>query len=127
VLTHAILVKCGYSNIASSDVITCHNDIIAVHCRVRVLWYNPTTHTCGPQIDRIVTKLLKLLPTLESTGTKTVVDFYNHLQESTTGLTIAIMPFDSVMIQYGLEGLCVPGLGVDRYHLMSKSLMELLP
>jgi hypothetical protein len=84
-------------------------------------------HTCGPQIDRIVTKLLKLLPTLESTGTKTVVDFYDHLQESTTGLTIAIMLFDSVMIWYGLEGLCVPGLGVDQYHLMSKSLMELLP
>ncbi len=126
-LTHAILVKCGYSKIASSDVVTCHNDIIAIHRRVRELWYNPTTHTCGPQIDRIVTKSLKLLLTLESTGTETVVDLYDHLQESTTSLTIAIMPFNSVMIWYDLEGLCVPGLGVNRYHLMSKSLMELLP
>jgi hypothetical protein len=31
VLTHAILAKCGYNQIASSDVVTCHNDIIAVH------------------------------------------------------------------------------------------------
>jgi hypothetical protein len=127
VLSHSILLKCGYSNIASSDVVTCHTNIIAVHRQVRELWYNTTLHTCGPQINRIITKLLKLLLTLESTGTETVVNFYDHLQESTTGLTIAIMPFDTVMIQNGLEGLCVPRLGVNRCHLMSKALMELLP
>jgi hypothetical protein len=98
VLTHAILVKCGYNKIALSDVVTCHNDIIAVHRIVCELWYNPTTHTCSPQIDRIVTNSLKLLPTLDSTTTETVVDFYDHLQESATGLTNAIMPFDTVML-----------------------------
>ncbi len=56
-----------------------------------------------------------------------MVDFYDRLQESLTGLAIAIMPFDTVMICNGLEGLCVLGLGVDRYHVMSKALMELLP
>jgi hypothetical protein len=127
VLTHAILVKCGYNQITSSDVVTCHNNIIAVHCRVRELWYNPSSHTYGPQVERIVTKSLKLLPTLDSAATETMVDFYDRLQESASGLTIAIMPFNTVMIRYGLEGLCVPGLGVDKYHVMSKALMELLP
>jgi hypothetical protein len=127
VLMHAILVKCGYSQIASSDIVTCHNDIIAVHRRVRKLWYNPTMHTYGPQVDCIVTKSLKLLPTLDSATTETMVDFYDRLQESATGLAIAIMPFDTVMIRNGLEGLCVPGLGINKYHVMSKALMELLP
>jgi hypothetical protein len=127
VLTHTILIKYGYNKIALSDVITCHNNIIAVHCRVRELWYNPTTHTCGPQIDLIVTKSLKLLPTLDLTTSDMVVDFYDRLQESTTGLTIAMMPFDTVMLSNQFEGLCIPGLGINHYHLMSKALMELLP
>ncbi len=127
VLTHAILVKCGYNQIVSSDVVTCHNNIIAVHRRVRELWYNPSTHTYGPQVERIVTKSLKLLPTLDSATTETMVDFYDRLQESATGLAIAIMPFDMVMIKNGLIGLCIPGLGVNKYHVMSKALMELLP
>jgi hypothetical protein len=127
VLTHAILVKCGYNQIVSSDVVTCHNNIIAVHRRVRELWYNPSTHTYGPQVKRIVTKSLKLLLTLDSATTEMMVDFYDRLQESATGLAIAIMPFDTVMIKNGLEGLCIPGLGVDKYHVMSKALMELLP
>jgi hypothetical protein len=61
VLTHAILVMCGYNQIVSSDVVTCHNDIIAVHRRVRELWYNPSTHTYGmrdvfsPQVWRLLT------------------------------------------------------------------------
>jgi hypothetical protein len=126
-LTHAILVKCGYNQIASSDVVTCHNDIIAVHRRVWELWYNPSSHTYGPQVERIVTKSLKLLPTLDLAATETMVDFYDRLQESASGLAIAIMPFDTVMIRYGLKGLCVPGLGMDKYHVMSKALMELLP
>ena len=126
-LTHAILAKCGYNQIPSSDIVTCHNDIIAVHRRVRDLWYNPTTHTYGPQVERIMSKSLKLLPMLDLASTETMVEFYDHLQEAATGLAIAIMPFDSVMIRNGLEGLCVLGLGVDRYLVMSKALMELLP
>jgi hypothetical protein len=127
ILTHAILAKCGYNAISSSDVVSCHNDIIAVHRKVRELWYNPNSHSYGPQVERIVTKSLKLLPTLDSADTASMVDFYDQLQESASGLTIAIMPFDTVMIRFGLEGLCVPALGVDKYHAMSKALMELLP
>ncbi len=127
VLTHAILAKCGYNMISSSNVVTCCNDIIAVHRKVRELWYNPSTHTYGPQVECIVTKSLKLLPTLESADAALMVDFYDCLQETAYGLAIPIMPFDMVMIWFGLEGLCIPALGVDKYHAMSKALMELLP
>jgi hypothetical protein len=84
-------------------------------------------HTYGPQVDRIITKALKLLPTLDSTTTDTVVDFYDRLQKSASGLVIAILPFDAIMLSNGFEGLCVPTLGVYCYQLMSKVLMELLP
>jgi hypothetical protein len=126
-LTSGVLCKIGYNKISSSDVVSCHNDIIAVHRRILELWHNPVSHTFGPQVDRIITKSLKLLPTLASLTTENVVDFYDRLQESTTGLIIAIMPFDAIMLTNRFEGLCVPALGVRRYQLMSRALMELLP
>jgi hypothetical protein len=126
-LTSGVLSKIGYNKISSSDVVSCHNDIIAVHRRILELWHNPVSHTFGPQVDRIITKSLKLLPSLASPTTENVVDFYDHLQESTTGLVIAIMPFDAIMLTNRFEGLCVPALGIRRYQLMGRSLMELLP
>jgi hypothetical protein len=126
-LTSGVLSKIGYNKISSSDVVSCHNDIIAVHRRILELWHNPVSHTFGPQVDRIITKSLKLLPSLTSLMTENVVDFYDRLQESTTGLIIAIMPFDAIMLTNRFEGLCVPALGVRRYQLMSRALMELLP
>jgi len=98
-----------------------------VHRRILELWHNPISHTFGPQIDRIITTSLKLLPTLTSTTTENVVDFYDRLQESTTGLLIALMPFDAIMLTNRFEGLCVPALGIRRYQLMGRALMELLP
>jgi hypothetical protein len=110
-LTSGILSKCGYNHTSSSDV-SCHNNIIGVHRHVHKLWHNPISHTYGPQVDRIITKSPKLLPTLDSTTTDTVVDFYDRLQESASGLVIAILPFDAIMLSNGFEVLCVPALGV---------------
>jgi hypothetical protein len=126
-LTSGVLRKIGYKKISSSNVVSCHNDIIAVHRRILKLWHNPVSHTFSPQVDRIITKSLKLLPSLASLTTENVVDFYDRLQESTTGLIIAIMPFGAIMLTNRFEGLCVPALGVRRYQLMSRALMELLP
>jgi hypothetical protein len=97
-LTSGVLSKIGYNKISSSDVVSCHNDIIAVHRGIRELWHNPILHTFGSQINQIITKSLKLLPTLDSTRTDSVVDFFVRLQESTTGLIIAIMPFNAFML-----------------------------
>jgi hypothetical protein len=37
------------------------------------------------------------------------------------------MPFNAIMLRFGFEGLCIPGLGVHRYSRMGKALMDLLP
>ena len=126
-LTSGVLSKIRYNKISSSNVVSCHNDIIAVHRQILELWHNPFSHTFGPQVDRIITKSLKLLPSLDSTTSENVVDFYDRLQESTTGLIIAIMPFDTLMLSKRFEGLCVPTLGIRCYQLMGRALMELLP
>jgi len=126
-LTSGVLSKVRYNKISTSNVVSCHNNIIRVHRRILELWHNPVSHTFGPQVDRVITKSLKLLPTLASTTTENVVDFYNRLQESTTGLVIAIMPFDAIMLTNRFEGLCVPAFGIWRYQLMGRALMELLP
>jgi hypothetical protein len=37
------------------------------------------------------------------------------------------MPFDAVSLKLGFEGLCPPGLGVDRYASIAAALMEVIP
>ena len=59
--------------------------------------------------------------------TENVFDFYDRLQESTTALVIALMPFDAIMLTNRFKGFCVPALGIRRYQLMGRALMELLP
>jgi hypothetical protein len=76
-LMMGILVNCGYNRIVSEDVVTRYNDIIAAHHHILDLWHNPTAHTFGPQVSRILLKSFKLFPTLDSTGTDNVVNFYN--------------------------------------------------
>jgi hypothetical protein len=34
------------------------------------------------------------------------------------------MPFDAIMLQYQIEGLCPPGLGLIQYDPMSKALIK---
>jgi hypothetical protein len=80
-LTAGILVNCGYNRITTDNVVTCYNNIIATHCRILNLSHNPMAHTFGPQVDRILLKSFKLFPTLDSTGTDNVVNFYNWFQE----------------------------------------------
>ena len=126
-LTSLTLAEVGYTNIGSDDVVACHNAIIEVHRRVLQSWHNSTNNTFGPQVNRIVTKSLKLFPVLESTNTSDMVDFYDRLQETAADHLTALMPFDAILLRFGFEGLCVPGLGVTRYARMGKALMELLP
>ena len=43
------------------------------------------------------------------------------------GYSLALMPFDAVVLKNRFEGLCPPGLGLIRYATMCKAFMELLP
>ena len=43
------------------------------------------------------------------------------------GYSLALMPFDVVVLKNRFEGLCPPGLGLVRYAAMCRGFMELLP
>lgn len=43
------------------------------------------------------------------------------------GYSLALLPFDAIVLKSRFEGLCPPGLGLIRYAAMCKALMELLP
>ena len=110
----------------AEEVVICTNDIMYVHQKVRELWFNRSSNTSGPQVDRILQKSLSVFPRLSSTDTGKVVSFYDCLQEISMNHLLALIPFDAIMLQYRFEGLCPPGLGITRYGAMSKALMELL-
>lgn len=40
---------------------------------------------------------------------------------------LPVMPFDCINIKMGFEALCPPGLGLPRYAMIARVLMELLP
>jgi hypothetical protein len=128
-LTNKLIRDCGNSCIKASveDVVVCYNDIIMVHHKVRELWYNAYAHTSGPQVDKILHKLLSVFPQLESLRVEDVVNFYDHLQEVSMGFVLALMPFNAIVLANRFEGLCPPGLGHLRYTAMCKAYMELLP
>ncbi len=128
-LTEEIICNCGFTCIKASvdDIVVCYNDIMYVHKKVWELWYNSSSHTLGPQVDRILQKSLSVFPCLALTDTGNVVTFYNQLQELSMNHLLALLPFDAIMLQYRFEGLRPPGLGLTWYGAMSKALMELLP
>jgi hypothetical protein len=43
------------------------------------------------------------------------------------GYSLALIPFDAILLKNRFEGLCPPGLGLIRYAAMCKAFMELLP
>jgi hypothetical protein len=89
--------------------------------------HHTTANTFGPQVNRILQKSLNLFPVLDSTLTADAVEFYDCLQETAADHLFALMPFDAIVLRFGFEGLCVPGLGVTQYLRMGKALMDLLP
>ncbi len=48
------------------------------------------------------------------------------LQTSSVYL-LPVMPFDAANLKLGFEGLCPPGLGVDRYAFIVAAIMEIIP
>jgi hypothetical protein len=128
-LSKELIQDCGYGRIKASveDIVVCHNSIILVHHKVHELWYNSYVHTMGPQVDKILSKSLVIFPKLDSLGVEDVVNFYNHLQEVSMNYTLALMPFNAVVLSNCFKGLCPPGLGLLCYAAMCKVLMELLP
>ncbi len=128
-LTEADIQACGHAQVMATaeDAVVCYNDMILAHRKVSELWYNGYAHTSGPQVDKILQKSLSVYSCLESPRGEDVIAFYDRLQEVSLGYVIAIMPFNAIVLAHRIEGLCPLGLGLVKYAVMCKALMELLP
>ena len=56
-----------------------------------------------------------------------MVEFYNAFHKTAIIYLLPVMPFDCICIKIGFEALCPPGLGIPRYAMILRVLMELLP
>jgi hypothetical protein len=126
-LTEGIIHRCGYTEINSSDVLLAYNDIIEVHSRTCDNWEHPRGHYKGPQLERILEKGIGSFPRLSKLDVEHTVEFYDAFQKTAIIYLLPVMPFDCICIKMGFEALCPPGLGIPRYAMISRVLMELLP
>jgi hypothetical protein len=56
-----------------------------------------------------------------------LVQFYDNFQKTGSVYLLPVMSFDAVNLKLGFEGLCPPGLGVDRYASIAAAMMEVVP
>ena len=55
-----------------------------------------------------------------------VLAFYDDLQKKSAFYLIGVTPFDAINLDFPVYGLSIPGLGDDKYHLMSAALFDIL-
>jgi hypothetical protein len=130
VLTEWIIPNCGYKSIHvdhPDDILLCFNEIILIHKVVVQGWRNPRTQFCGPVVEYILEKTLPIFPRLHSLDVADAVKFYDGLQKISMRYLLPLMPFDSVCLAFGFEGLCPPGLGIVKYAAISSAWMDVLP
>jgi hypothetical protein len=108
-------------------VISLCNDIILLHQLVMDAWVNHCTQQHGPSVNRILEKGIPVFPKLASLALDSTVEFYDKLQKTSAIFLLPLMPFDSIDLHMGFEGLCPPGLGLPWYAKIATDLMEVLP
>jgi hypothetical protein len=72
-------------------------------------------------------KAMSLFEKLEGITTTDLVHFYDTFQKTGSVYLLPFMPFDAVSLKLSFEGLCPPGLGIDRYAVIATALMEVIP
>ena len=55
------------------------------------------------------------------------MDFYDKLHKTSALFLLPLMLFDAINLNTGFEGLCPPGVGLQRYAKIAGVLMEVLP
>ena len=130
VLTPQIISKCGYQSFHRDhpeDILLCYSEIGHIHRVVLQGWTNPWTHFSGPVVEYILEKALPVFPRLRSLDVADVVHFYDSMQKISMRYLLPLMPFDSIYLAFGFEGLCPPGLGTIRYAAIASAWMDVLP
>jgi hypothetical protein len=129
-LTEMIISNCGYQSFHvdhPEDVLLCFQEIINIHRVVIQTWTNTRTHFSGPVVEYILEKALPVFPCLQDLDVAGMVKFYDGLQKISMRYLLPIMPFDSIRLAFGYEGLCPPGLGTACYSAIASAWMDVLP
>jgi hypothetical protein len=90
-------------------------------------WDNRRTQQRGPSVDRILEKGLPVFPQLDTLEVSATVDFYDKLHKTSALFLLPLMLFYAINLNTGFEGLCPPGLGLQRYAEIAGVFMEILP
>jgi hypothetical protein len=78
-------------------------------------------------VEYIIEKALPVFPRLLDLDVSGTVKFYDGLQKISMRYLLPLMPFDSISLVFGYEGLCPPGLGTTRYLAIASAWMDVLP
>jgi hypothetical protein len=87
---------------------------------------NLRTNQSEPSVEQIMEKAMPLFKKLVGVTTADLVHFYDDFQKTGGIYLLLFMPFDAVSLKLGFEGLCPPGLGIDRYAAIAAVLMEVI-
>jgi len=129
-LNEMIISNCGYQSFHvdhPEDVLLCFQEIVNLHRLVVQTWTNTRTHFSGPVVEYIIEKALPVFPRLLDLDVSGTVKFYDGLQKISMRYLLPLMPFDSISLAFGYEGLCPPGLGTTRYSAIASAWMDVLP
>ena len=129
-LDERIISNCGYQSFHvdhPADILLCFQEIVNLHKIVVRTWTNTRTHFSGLVVEYILEKALTVFPRLHDLDVAGTVKFYDRLQKISMRYLLPLMPFDSISLAFGYEGLCPPGLGTGRYSAIASAWMDVLP
>ncbi len=78
-------------------------------------------------MEYILEKALPVFPRLQGLDIADMVKFYDGLKTILMWYLLPLMPFDSICLAFGFEGLCPPGLGTVCYTAIASAWMDVLP
>ena len=119
-LTNFVLQQMGFSHSASFPEMT------RLHRTIRRNWFHHTLNTYGPQRETILNSKALIKLTLEKFDPCSVLAWYEKLVMTCEAYKIGLMPFDAIQFARGSLGLCIPGLGTDRFTEMASALCSVL-
>ncbi len=108
--------------------ISVYSEIMRLHRVIRQCWHNCQYSSFGLQKESILkssafsTRLL-----LEKFNTPSVINWYEPLASTCKAFRIGLVPFDAIQFGHRHEGLCLPGLGFERYDNMASALCTAMP
>ncbi len=121
-LTDNYLINIGFTN---PDV---HYELIHLHCTICQSWHNRQYNSFGPQKESILkSTAFSTCLLLDKFDAPSIVNWYKCLTSTCKAFRIGLVPFYTIQFSRQQEGLCIPGLGLERYQDMASALCTAMP